>query len=409
MSVTIRKVLLTVFLAGLWMAGAHAREPFTDNEVRVAVMTDLTGIYSDWGGQGMAVAAEMAIEDAGGSVAGKKIRLYVSDDRLDAKVALAEAERLRSEEHVDVIAGFVASNVALPVQAWAREHGVVTLVSGAASSDLTNKACSATGAHWTYDTYALANGSVNALVGDGADRWFFITADYAFGHILEAQAAAAVRANGRQVVGQVRAPYQGWDFSPQLRQAQQSGATMIALASAGVDTQRTIRQAYELGLSEHGQQVVGLLVFLTDIRSLGLYATQGLRFTTGFYWDYDDATRAWSQRYYQRTGAMPTMAQAGVYSSLSHYFKSIAAAGTDEGKAVVEKMKQLPVNDFFARNGVVRTDGRMVHDMYLVEVKRPSESKRAWDYLKVVKVIPGEAAFQPLSDSECPLVNQRRS
>jgi branched-chain amino acid transport system substrate-binding protein len=292
----------------------------------------------------------------------------------------------------------------LPIQKFARDNNIVTLHSGAASASLTSEDCSPTGVHWAYDTISLARGTAQAIMDQGGGSWFFITADYAFGHQLEQDTRTVVEARGGKVVGTARHAFKSADFSSQLMQAQASGAKVVALANAGGDTRNAVRQAYEFGVIQGGQSLAGMLLFITDIRQLGLYVTGGLKLTTGFYWNYDQQTRQWSERFYQRAGAMPTMVQASVYSSLMHYFKAIEATGTDEPKTVIAKMRELPVNDFFARNGKLRADGRMVHDMYLVEVKKASESTAAWDYFKVLKVIPGGQAFRPMEEGNCPHV-----
>jgi branched-chain amino acid transport system substrate-binding protein len=299
------------------------------------------------------------------------------------------------------------SSVALAIQEITKNKNRVHLNSGAATSDLTGPKCSPTGIHWTYDTYALANGTGATIVKEGGDTWFFITADYAFGHALERDTTTAIQAAGGKVVGSVRTPFPGTtDFSSFLLQAQGSGAKVVGLANAGGDTINSIKQAGEFGLTTSGQKLAGLLVFITDVHSLGLKVAQGLTITTGFYWDLNDETRAWSKRFAERhNGRMPTMNQAGVYSAALHYFKAIDAAKTDEAKAVVAKMKEMPVNDFFAKNGKIRADGRMVHTMYLAQVKKPEESKGPWDYYKIVKEIPGDEAFRPMDAKYgCPLV-----
>jgi branched-chain amino acid transport system substrate-binding protein len=281
------------------------------------------------------------------------------------------------------------------------------LNSGAAASRLTGADCSPYGAHWTYDTYALSNGTGKAIVKQGGDTWFFLTADYAFGKNLEKDTTTVVKANGGKVLGSVLHPLSSSDFSGYLLQAQASKAKVIGLANAGGDTINSVKQANEFGITTGGQKLAGLLVFDTDIDSIGLQIAQGMYLTTGFYWDMNDDTRKWAKRYGERMkGKMPTMVQAGVYSQVSHYLKAIAAAGTDDADAVMKKMRETPINDFFAKNGKLREDGRMVHDMYLAQVKKPSESKGRWDNLKIVQTIPGDQAFRALKDSECPLVKK---
>jgi branched-chain amino acid transport system substrate-binding protein len=297
------------------------------------------------------------------------------------------------------------SSVVLAVQQLAREKNRVLIASAAGTADLTGKACSPTGIHWTWDTYAAAVSTARAIVEEGGDSWFFLTADYAFGHAMERDVANVVNASGGKVVGQVKHPLNTSDFSSFLIQAQSSKAKIIALANGGSDMSNSLKQAHEFGLSKQ-QKFAGLATFITDIHGIGLQTAQGLLLTTGFYWDRDEASRAWSKRFFEKHGAMPSMSQAGVYSAVSHYLKAIAATSTDEAQGVVRKMKDTPVDDFFARGGKIREDGRMVHDMYLVQVKTPQESKYPWDYYKVVRTVSGDRAFRPLSESECPLVKK---
>jgi branched-chain amino acid transport system substrate-binding protein len=282
----------------------------------------------------------------------------------------------------------------------------VTINGAAGSARLTGDLCSPNTVHWTFDNYALANGTGRAVVATGGDTWFFITADYAFGHDLEAVTTNVIKANGGQVLGDVRVPLNTADFSSALLQAQSSKAKVVGLANAGADTQNSIKQAAEFGIVRGGQKMAGLLVFINDINSLGLEVAQGMLLTTAFYWDRNDESRAWAQRYFQRMNRMPNMAQAGIYSATTHYLKAVAAAGTDATQPVMEKMRATPVNDFFVKNGTIREDGRMVHDMYLYEVKKPAESKGAWDYYKPVAEIPADQAFLPLAESKCPLVKK---
>lgn len=390
--------------AALLFSAASAAE-FSDDEIRVALLTDLSSVYSKLAGLGSVIAAEMAIEDAGGEILGHEIVLITKDHESNGKLATQLAQELLEERNVDAFAGLVSSSTAIPVQALARDHEVITLISGAGSSSLTGKNCSPTGFHWTYDTYALAAGTARAVVQRGGKEWFFVTADYAFGHSLQNDTGNIVEAAGGTVVGAAAHPFKATDFSPYLLQARASGAQVVAFANAGGDTRRAIRQAYELGIMQGGQDLAALLMFLTDVRSLGLYVTSGLQLTTGFYWNMNEDTRAWSRRFAARYGAMPTMVQAGVYSSLRHYFKAIEAAGTDDGLTVAKQMKSMPVNDFFAPNGYIRADGRMVHDMYLVQVKKPTETTESWDYFKVLATIPGEEAFRPMAEGQCPYVS----
>jgi len=387
----------------LTMTAAFAQ--VSGDVVKIGVLNDQSGVYADLAGPGSVTAAKMAVEDFGGKVLGKPIEVIFADHQNKPDVATPIVNQWIDVDNVDVVVDVPTSSVALAVQEITKNKNRVHLNSTAGTSDLTGKACSPTGIHWTYDTYALANSTGRALTKDGGSSWFFIVADYAFGHALEKDTAAAVTSQGGKVVGAVNTPFPNQDFSSFLLQAQASGAKVIGLANAGGDMINAIKQAQEFGITASGQRLAGLLTFITDIHSLGLPVTQGLVLTTGFYWDRDDATRAWSKRFAERNGGrMPTMVQAGVYSAVNHYLAAIKAAGTDEAKAVVAKMKETPVNDFFAPNGRIRADGRMVHDMYLVQVKTPEESKYPWDYYKILRVVPGDEAFRSMDQGNCPLV-----
>ncbi len=396
-------VLGTVLLAGAGVSWAGGG--ISDGVIRIGVLNDMSGTYSDLAGPGSVVAAKMAVEDFGGKVLGKPIEILSADHLNKPDVAANKAREWYDKDKVDAIVDLPTSSCALAVLEVAKQKNKITIVSTGASTRITNKNCSPTNVHWTYDTYALAVGTAKAIVAEGGDTWFFLTADYAFGHSLEKDTAEVVKASGGKVVGAVRHPFPSADFSSFLMQAQASKAKIIGLANAGADTTNAIKQAREFGITPN-QTLASLLVFLTDVHSLGLETAQGMQLTTGFYWDYNDETRAWSKRFNERHGRMPTMVQAGVYSSLMHYFKAVEKAGTDEATAVMAAMKSIPVNDMFAKNGWIRDDGRMVHDMYLVQVKSPSESKGEWDYYKVLRVIPGEEAFMPLEKSTCPLVKK---
>ncbi len=372
--------------------------------VKIGVLNDMSGLYADLGGQGSVEAARMAIADFGGTVNGKKIELISADHQNKPDIGSAIATQWFDNNGVDAIVDVPTSSVALAVQQIARTKGKVFLISGAASSDLTGKACSPTSVHWTYDTVALANGTGAAIVKAGGDTWFFITADYAFGHALERDTSRVIEANGGKVLGSVRAPLNNADFSSFLLQAQASKAKIIGLANAGGDTINSIKQAAEFGIVEGGQKLAGLLVFITDVHSLGLQAAHGLQLTEAFYWDQNDATRAWSKRFLDKMKREPSMVQAGVYGAVMHYLNAIKTTGSDDGLIVVKEMKATPVNDFMTKNGKIREDGTLVRDMYLFEVKSPSESKGAWDYYKQIAVIPGEEAFKLPGPNECPLV-----
>ena len=381
-----------------------AQAQISDDVVKIGVMNDMSGLYADLGGQGSVEAARMAIADFGGTVNGKKIELISADHQNKPDVGGAIARQWYDNDGVDVIVDVPTSSVALAVQDVARERKKVFLISGAASSDLTGKACSPTGIHWTYDTVALANGTGSAVVKAGGDSWFFITADYAFGHALERDTAAVVTASGGKVLGAVRVPLNTPDFSSYLLQAQASKAKIVGLANAGGDTINSIKQAAEFGLVEGGQKLAGLLVFVTDINSLGLKTANGLQLTEAFYWDQNDETRAWSKRFMEKINHQPTMVQAGVYGAITHYLNAIKATGSDDGLTVVKKMKETPVNDFMTKNGKIQESGRLIRDMYLFEVKKPAESKGPWDYYKQIATIPGEQAFKRPGGNECPLV-----
>jgi branched-chain amino acid transport system substrate-binding protein len=383
---------------------AHAE--ISGNAIKIGVMNDQSGLYADLAGQGSVEAAKMAVEDFGGSLDGASIEVLSADHQNKPDVGSNIVRQWIDVDGVDAVVDVPTSSVALAVNEITKEKNRIFLVSGAATTQLTNEACSPTTVHWTYDTYALAVGTGRALVQEGGDTWFFITADYAFGHQLEADTTRVVKEEGGQVLGSVAHPLSSADFSSYLLQAQGSGAKVIGLANAGTDTTNSIKQAHEFGITDAGQQLAALLLFLTDVNALGLDVAKGLVLTTGFYWDMNDETRAWSQRFNERVGQMPTMVQAGVYSAVMHYLQAIKAAGTDEAKAVMAKMKATPVNDFFAKNGKIRDDGVMVHDMYLAQVKSPDQSKGKWDYYKILRTIPGDKAFQPLSTSKCPLVKQ---
>jgi branched-chain amino acid transport system substrate-binding protein len=386
-------------------AGSVAQE-VSDDVVKIGVINDQSSIYSDLSGLGGVEAAKMAIEDFGGTVLGKPIELVSADHQNKPDIAANIVNKWIEVDKVDLISDLPNSSAMLAVQEIARQQKRLVIVSTGATSDFTGKACSPYGIHWTYDTYALAHGTGKTLVEQGGDTWFFLTADYAFGHALERDTTAFVEAGGGKVLGSVKHPFPNQDFSSFLLQAQASGAKIIGLANAGGDTINAIKQAAEFGIVEGGQRLAGLLLFISDVHSLGLETAQGVVLTTGFYWDLDEETQAWSKRFFERRNAMPTMTHAGVYSSVTHYLKAIEAAGTDEPLAVAAKMRELPIKDFFARNARLREDNRMVHDMYLAQVKSPQESKYPWDYYKILATIPAEQAFRPLEESECPSIKK---
>jgi branched-chain amino acid transport system substrate-binding protein len=401
----VRSVEIAVGALALALAaGAVHAQDVSDDAVRIGVLNDQSGTYADFGGPTSVIAAEMAVEDFGGEVLGRPIEVLGADHQNKADVGSTLARAWFDVEGVDMVTDLTNSAVALAVQELARDKNRIAIFSGPATTTLTGEACSPTGVHWTFDTYSQAVATARAVVEEGGERWFVITADYAFGHQMQEDITRVVEEMGGEVVGAVRHPLATTDFASFLLTAQGSGADIIGLANAGGDTINAIKQAGEFGLTQAGQKLVGLVVVISDIHALGLEQAQGLRFTTAFYWDADEETRAWSRRFEERTGRMPGMVQAGVYSAVLHYLKAVEAAGTDAAEAVMTKMRELPIDDAFADGGHIREDGRMVHDMYLVEVKSPQESKGAWDYLRILRRIPGEQAFQPLAESECPLV-----
>src|SRR5437879_3076307 len=381
-----------------------------DKNIKIGVLTDNSGLYSDLGGAGSTLAAQMAIEDSGMAGKGWKIDLISADHQNKPDIATTIARQWIDVEKVDVLMDVLNSGVALAVNNIVKEKNSVMINTGAASSDLTNAQCSPNTVHWVYDTYMLANSTGQALVKAGGDTWYFLTADYAFGHALERDTAAVVTRSGGKVIGTVRHPLNTADFSSFLLQAQASKAKIVGMANAGGDTTNTIKQASEFGIVAGGQKLAGLLLFITDVHSLGLKVAHGLTFTETFYWDLNDGTRAFSKRFSERmkNKAMPSMVQAGVYSGLIHYFKTLEAMSGNphDGAKVVAKMKELPTDEALFGKGSIRADGRKIHPAYLFEVKKPEESKGPWDYYKLIGTTPGEQAFRPLSESACPLVQK---
>ena len=384
---------------------AWAQGAVSDGVVKIGILNDQSGVYADFGGKGSVEAAKMAVEDFGGKVLGAPIEVVNADHQNKPDVASNIARQWYDVDKVDTIMELTTSSVALAVQALSKDKKKVTMVTGAASSDLTGKFCTPYGFHWAYDTYSLAVGTGGALVEAGGRTWFFLTADYAFGHSLEEQTARFVKSKGGQVLGQVRHPLSTSDFSSFLLQAQASKANIVGLANAGLDTANSIKQAAEFGIVEGGQRLAALLFTLAEVHGLGLKAANGLVLTEGYCWDLDDKSRPFAERYLKRFGRMPNMVQAGTYSTVTQYLKAVQAAGTDETEAVAKKLHEMPVDDFFARNGKVLANGRMVHDMYLFEVKKPSESKGPWDYYKHLSTIPGDQAFMTVQQSGCQLAN----
>jgi len=398
--------LLTTLIGAAFALGAGAAQAqISDGVIKIGVLNDMSGLYADLTGPGSVVAAKMAVEDFGAAAKGMKVEIVSADHQNKPDVGSTVARTWYDVDKVDAIFDVPTSSVALAVNQITRDKGKVFISSGAASSDLTGKACSPNTIHWTYDTWMLANGTGSAIVKTGGDSWFFLTADYAFGHALERDTTAAVVKAGGKVLGGVKHPFPGTDFSSFLLQAQASKAKVIGLANAGGDTINSIKQASEFGIVKGGQSLAGMLVFITDVHALGLNTAQGLIFTESFYWDLNDQTRAWTKRFAAANGGKyPSMVHAGVYSSVLHYLKAIEAAKTDDGTKIVAQMKALPTDDPLFGKGSVRVDGRKIHPAYLVEVKKPSESKGPYDYYKIRATIPADQAFRPLADGGCPLV-----
>ncbi|MGP4845510.1 ABC transporter substrate-binding protein [Marinobacter sp. 1Y8] len=400
---TIMKKLLTSAIAStLMVAGAQAE--ISNNTVKIGYLADMSGTYRDLAGPNGLAALEMAVADFGGKVKGAKIEIVSSDDRNSPDVSSSTVRRWVENEDVDMVAGLVASSVSIAVSDILEEKGKLGIVSGSAASSITNEHCTPNHIHYVYDTYPLANGTASAIVKEGGKSWFILTADYAFGHSLEADVTKVVEENGGEVIQTLRHPFPTPDFSSFILQAQGSGADVVALANAGADTTNAINTAGEFGLTQSGQTLAALLLFLTDVHALGVDAAQGIQLTTGWYWDMNPEARAWADRFLEKTGVRPTMVHAGIYSSTMQYLKAIEATDSDEAQTVRKQMMDTPINDMFATNGRIREDGRMVHDMYLAQVKTPEESKGEWDLYKIVRTIPAEEAFRPLSESKCALV-----
>jgi branched-chain amino acid transport system substrate-binding protein len=392
-------------ILGLFMI-APARAQISDEMIKIGVLTDQTGLYADATGAGAVEAVRMAIADSGGKVAGKPILMVDADHQNKADVGAAIARRWYEQENVDVIVDFANSAVALAVLELAKQKNKAILISSAGSSDFTGKSCSLNSVQWTYNTYALANSTARAMVKEGGKSWYFITVDYAFGNALRNDAAKTVEKLGGTVAGEVRHPLNNMDFSSYLLQAQSSKADVVAFANTGGDLSNSIRQAQEFGIANGKQKLAAFLMQTTDIHAIGLQAAQGLELTTAFYWDLDDKTRDFNARFFAKTNKRPTMVQAGLYSAVFNYLKAIEKSGTDDGLKVIAQMKSMPIDDFFARNAFLREDGQLIHDMYLVQVKSPAESKGAWDYEKLLQVIPGKEAFATPEESACPLLKK---
>ncbi|HEY8555128.1 MAG TPA: ABC transporter substrate-binding protein [Burkholderiales bacterium] len=394
-----------VVLAAMTFAAGAAQAQISGGVVKIGVMNDMSGLYADIGGPRSVEAARMAVEDFGAAKKGLKVEIVSADHQNKPDVGSSIARQWYDVEGVDMIIDVPTSSVALAINQVTREKGKAFINTGAATSDLTGKQCSPNTIHWVYDTWMLAHGTGSAIVKTGGDSWFFLTADYAFGHALERDTAEVVKAAGGKVLGAVRHPLSTQDFSSFLLQAQASKAKIIGLANAGGDTINSIKQAAEFGIVQGGQNLAGLLVFISDVHSLGLKTAQGLIFTETFYWDLNDQTRAWSQRFMERTGGgAPTMDHAGVYAGVLHYLKAVEALKSDDGTKVIAKMKEMPTDDPLFGKGRIREDGRKLHNAYLFEVKSPAESKGPWDYYKLRATIPAEQAFRPLKEGGCPLV-----
>jgi branched-chain amino acid transport system substrate-binding protein len=397
---------ITALLACALAGGAQAQAgKYSDDVVRIGVLTDLSGTYADLAGSGSVLAAKMAVEDFGKKVNGKSIEVVSADTLNKADTAANKAREWFDRDGVDMVVDLPASSVALSVAKVAQTKSKIMVAVSSSTTRLTNEDCSPTVMHWAYDTYALATATARAIAKQGGDSWYFLTADYAGGHALMMDASAVVKQTGGKVLGESRHPFPGSDFSSFLLKAQASGAKVIGLANAGNDTVNSIKQAVEFGITGK-QMLAATLLFDTDVHSLGLKYAQGMYLTTGFYWDLNEKTRAFGRRFFAAHKRMPTMAQAGVYSAVLHYLKAVKAAGTDDSTVVAAEMKKIPVNDVFAENGKVREDGRMVHDMYLAQIKKPEESKYPWDYYHIRQVIKGDDAFLPLSKSLCVLVKK---
>ncbi len=398
-----KRIRYLTFVAAALIAGAAQAQ----TSVKIGVMNDMSGLYADLTGPGSVVAARMAVEDFGAAAKGLKVEILGADHQNKPDIGSNIVRTWIDVDKVDVIVDVPTSSVALAVSQIVKEKNKVFLVSGAAASDLTGKACTPNTIHWTYDTWALANGTGKAIVKTGGDTWFFLTADYAFGHALERDTAAVVEANGGKVLGKVRHPFPGTDFSSFLLQAQASKAKIVGLANAGGDTVNSIKQAAEFGIVQGGQKLAGLLVFISDVKALGLQTAQGLIFTEAWYWDANDVNREFAKKFAaQNKGIYPSMIHAGVYSAVTHYLKAVEALKSDaDGKAVVAKMKDTPTDDKLFGKGTVRADGRKIHPMYLFEVKKPQESKGPWDLYNLRATIPAEEAFRPLKEGGCPLVS----
>lgn len=398
-------VILVGIAAALVTGSASAQ--ISDDVVKIGLLNDRTGVYEDLSGDRGVEIVRMAVEDFGGTVLGKKIEIVDAGHENKMDLASSIVRKWIDAEKVDAIVDIMGSGVALAINEIARESNRIMIAASAATSELTGAVCSPTSFQFSYDTYSLAKGTATALLGQGKSDWYFITADYAFGHALERDATRFIVEGGGTVHGGVRAPLGTMDYSSFLLQAQSSGASIIGLATAGGDTINAVKQAGQFGIVQGGQNLGGLLVYINDVNALGLEAAQGLMLTASFYWDLNEETRAWTERFLERTDGLapPNMLNAGLYAGVLHYLKAIEAAGTDEAQAVAKKMRELPVNDFYNKDVEIRADGRVMHKMFLMEVKSPQESEGKFDYYKVLAEIPAEDAFRPLSEGGCPLAS----
>ncbi|MGB1951155.1 MAG: ABC transporter substrate-binding protein [Marinobacter sp.] len=401
---TMTKKLLTSAIASALLVGG-AQAEISDNTVKIGYLADMSGTYRDIAGPTGQIALEMAIEDFGGKVNGAKIEVLSADDRNNPDSSSSTVRRWLEDDKVDMVAGLVASSVTIAVTKLLDGSNALGLVSGSAASSISNEHCTPNHIHYVYDTYPLANGTAKAVVQEGGKSWYILTADYAFGHALEGDVTRVVEENGGEVIGTSRHPFPTSDFSSYILQAQSSGADVVALANAGADTTNAITTAGEFGVTQSGQTIAALLLFLTDVHALGARTAQGIQLTTGWYWDMNEEARAWSDRYMERAGVRPTMVHAGIYSSTMQYLNAVQETGSDSADVVRKRMVDTPINDMFANNGRIREDGRMVHDMYLAEVKTPEESENEWDLYKILRTIPADEAFRPLSESKCKLVS----
>ena len=401
------KTRIGLTVAAMLMACGAAQAQVSDDAVKIGVLTDHSGGFAYLVGKHSVEAAQMAVDDFGGKVLGKPISVVTADHQNKADIASAISRKWFETEGVDTITDVAGSAVALATQEIARSRGKVLLISGAATTELTGKACSETTSQWSYDTYSFAKGTASQVTKQGGDSWYFLTSDYAFGHSLQRDASRFVEASGGKVLGSVRFPFGSPDFSSFLLQAQASKAKVIGLAMSGADLLSAIKQAREFGIVQSGQSLASLVIYINDIEGVGLNVAQGLTLTTSFYWDANDETRAWAKRFMERSGGfIPNLITAGTYASVLHYLKAVQAAGTDEGKAVAAKMKELPVNDFYNKNVQIRADGRVMHKTFLMKVKSPAESKYRGDFYQQLAAMSGEDSYKPLSESECPLVKK---